>query len=37
MNGSNACCCSRWIHEDCMEDIVRGEDIARKNLSYMSF
>ena len=20
------CCCSRWIHEDCVEDIVRGED-----------
>lgn len=24
------CCCSRWIHEDCVEDIVRGEDGEEK-------
>ena len=31
------CCCSQWIHEDCVENIVRGEDGEEKNLSYMSF
>ena len=30
------CCCSRWIHEDCVEDIVQGENGEEKNLSCVS-
>ena len=26
--------CSRWIHKDCVEDILRDENGDNKNLSY---
>ena len=24
------CCCSQWIHEDCVDDVVHGDDSEEK-------